>query len=295
LESYPIVSIASLIGIGASGDATSSIMAISWSWVGPPLTFKIYPDARQGSPWHFRAPATPSVPARRDRPLTHRDQAACDRPADWRPMPLPRCCDVAASIPCVSLPRSADLGRRGNPGSGHIALGGGNRRKGLAVSSAWENRPGSQVLRRRNITVFRVYEGCDQAALFNLPTSGGLPLPYQEADPATDRPAPTRPDAAAPTLIRWREKKAAGDRKAHSRPSLGRREATALQLQPQRCPDLRSSAGDDARYRITAEDSVGPNAPFQPVRRPLPIYPDERTCSVFVGMSQRCQQATSHA
>ena len=28
-----------------------------------------------------------------------------------------------------------------------------------------ENRPGSQVLRRRNITVFRVYEGFYQAAL----------------------------------------------------------------------------------------------------------------------------------
>jgi len=91
----------------ATGDATSSIVAISW--VGPPMTFKIYPDARQGSPWHFRAPATPFVLARRDRPLTHRDQAACDRPAGWRPMPLPRCCDVAAPIPCANLSRSADL------------------------------------------------------------------------------------------------------------------------------------------------------------------------------------------
>jgi hypothetical protein len=57
------------------------------------------------------------------------------------------------------------LGRRGNAGSGHIAPGGDNRRKELAVSSAWKNRPGSQVLRPRNITVFRVYEGFDQAAL----------------------------------------------------------------------------------------------------------------------------------
>ena len=113
----------------------------------------------------FEPPATPSVPARRDRPLTHRDQAACDRPAGWRRMPLPRCCDVAAPIPCANLSGSADLGRRGNAGSGHIAPGGGNRRKGLPASSAWKNRPGSQVLRLRNITVFRVYEGFDQAAL----------------------------------------------------------------------------------------------------------------------------------
>ena len=153
----------------ATGDATSSIVAISW--VGPPLTFKIYPDARQGSPWHFRTPATPSVPARRDRPLTRRDQATCDRASGWRPMPLPRCCDVAAPIPCANLSRSADLGRRGNAGSGHIAPGGGNRRKGRAVSSALKNRPGSQVLRRRNITVFRVYEGFYQAALLRAAVS----------------------------------------------------------------------------------------------------------------------------
>jgi hypothetical protein len=171
----------------ATGDATSSIMAISW--VGPPLTFKIYPDARQGSPWHFRAPAT--VPARRDRPLTRRDQAACDRPAGWRPMPLPRCCDVAASIPCANLSRSADLGRRGNAGSGHIAPGGGNRRKGLAVSSARKNRPGSRVLRHRNITVFRVYEGFDQAALLTSRRREVCDWPYQEAD--ADRRRQPRP------------------------------------------------------------------------------------------------------
>jgi hypothetical protein len=33
------------------------------------------------------------------------------------------------------------------------------------------------------------------------------------------------------------------------------------------------------------EDSVGPYASFQPVRRLLPVYPDERTCSESVGMS----------
>ena len=129
----------------------------------------------------------------RSRPLTHRDQAACDRRAGWRPMPLPRCCDVAAPIPCANLSRSADLGRHGNAGSGHIALGGGNRRKGLAVSSAWKNRPGSQVLRPRNITVFRVCEGFDQAALFNLPTSGGLRLAVSGGRCGHRPSAPTRP------------------------------------------------------------------------------------------------------
>ena len=157
------------------------------------MKFKIYPDARQGSPWHFRAPATPSVPARRDRPLTHRDQAACDRPAGWRPMPLPRRCDVAAPIPCANLSRSADFGRRGNAGTGHTALDCGNRRKGLAVSSALKNRPGSQVLRPRNITIFPCLRGVRSGGSFNLPTSGGLRLAVSGGRCGHRPSAPTRP------------------------------------------------------------------------------------------------------
>jgi hypothetical protein len=105
-------------------------------------------------------------------------------------------------IPCANLSRSADLGRRGNAGSGHIAPGGGNRRKGLAVSSASKNRPGSQVLRLRNITVFRVYEGFDQAALLTSRRREVCDWPYQEAD-ADRRRQPGRRRGALPTLIRW--------------------------------------------------------------------------------------------
>jgi integrase/recombinase XerD len=61
-------------------DATStSSMAISL--VGPPMVFKVYSGEQQATPCSLRSPATPSVPARRDRPLTHRDQTPCDRPA----------------------------------------------------------------------------------------------------------------------------------------------------------------------------------------------------------------------
>ena len=135
----------------------------------------------------------PSVPARRDRPLTHRDQAACDRPAGWRPMPLPRCCDVAAPIPCGNLSRSADLGRRGNAGSGHTALGAGNRRKGLAVSSALKNRPGSQVLCPRKYNGFSWLRGVRSGGSFNLPTSGGLRLAVSGGRCGHRPSAPTRP------------------------------------------------------------------------------------------------------
>jgi hypothetical protein len=65
-------------------------------------------------------------------------------------------------------------------------------------------------------------------------------------------------DAAAPTLIRWREtddQRTAGNRKAHSRPSLRRREATALQLQPRRCLILDQQAAEDVG-RITAKMKI---------------------------------------
>jgi hypothetical protein len=103
--------------------------------------------------------------------------------------------DIATS----RLPAFARAGREawtltdGNAGSGHIALGGGNRSKGLAVSSAWKNRPGSQVLRPRNIRVLRVYEGFDQAGSFNLPTSGGLRLAVSGGRCGHRPSAPTRP------------------------------------------------------------------------------------------------------
>jgi hypothetical protein len=118
----------------ATGDATSSIVAISW--VGLPLTFRIYPDARQAGAGSF---------GRLQRFRFWRIQRGHER-VEIRPQAIGRLVgcppfglDVAPSrlpSPCASLPRSADLGRHGSAGRGHVALGGGNRRKGLAVSSA---------------------------------------------------------------------------------------------------------------------------------------------------------------
>jgi hypothetical protein len=71
--------------------------------------------------------------------------------------------------------------------------GDGNRRKGLAVSSALKNRPGSQVLRLRNITVFRVYEGFDQAALLTSRRWEVCDWPYQRGRCGHRPSAPTRP------------------------------------------------------------------------------------------------------
>jgi hypothetical protein len=100
------------------------------------------------------------------------------------------CLDVATSrLPSLArtFREARTLADAATQEAGHIAPGGGNRRKELAVSSAWKNRPGSQVLRLRNITVFRVYEGFDQAALLTSRRREVCDWPYQEADAATDR------------------------------------------------------------------------------------------------------------
>ena len=70
--------------------------------------------------------------------------------------------------------------------------------QGLTVSSALKNRPGSQVLRLRNITVFRVYRGVYQAALLRSAVS---PMPMRprniSANPAGAEARCRRPRAGA--------------------------------------------------------------------------------------------------
>jgi hypothetical protein len=66
-------------------------------------------------------------------------------------------------------------------------------RDGNNEGAALKNRPGSQVLRRRNITVFRILRGVRSGGSFNLPTSGGLRSAVSRGRYGHRRSAPTRP------------------------------------------------------------------------------------------------------
>jgi hypothetical protein len=106
------------------------------------------------------------------------------------------------------------------------------------------------------------------------------------------RTAPWRV-AAAHTMARSGWPKAAAFGKIHRPPSYRRGEAR-LTVADATMPDLRSASRcGRCAMPDNCKDSVGPHASFQPVRRLLPVYPDEQTFSESVGMSQTYTQQTS--